>query len=213
MELEFVEVKRALDHQIKQSTIDKERIYDLEQQLLSLYASIALHQEEERKYHESKMQAANVAKIKMEEADLEYARRLSQRLNTNGGIDATSSLMQNMKMPVLNESYFADERTSSSNPLPKTLQSENVSDIIVNNINNPIDNIIVDDENATRKLSSQLHNGNNSNDELVMDDEKIARKLSQQLNKFHNSNDELVIDDEEVAREIIPKAQYESNGI
>ena len=202
MELEFVEVKRALDHQIKQSTIDKERIYDLEQQLLSLYASIALHQEEERKYHESKMQAANVAKIKMEEADLEYARRLSQRLNTNGGIDATSSLMQNMKMPVLNESYFADERTSSSNPLPKTLQSENVSNIIVNNINNPIDNIIVDDENTTRKLSSQLHNGNNSNDELVIDDEKIARKLSQQLNKFHNSNDELVIDDEEVARKL-----------
>ena len=127
--LRIVELERSVSHETKQSAVDKERIHDLEQQLLSLYASIALHQEEEKKYHAERMLAANVAKEKMEAADLEYARRLSQQINTSHDIDGNANSVM-APLPKLDENYFSPKpqsvhasAASSVETGRKTLQS------------------------------------------------------------------------------------------
>jgi kinesin family protein 5 len=84
LRLEIDNCTRLIDHLKKQGDEDKNRINDLEQQLISLYASIELHQKEEREYHERIARAAKVAQNKMEEDDRAFARRLSQQINSGG---------------------------------------------------------------------------------------------------------------------------------
>mgnify|MGYP004167794931 CR=1 FL=1 len=165
-----------------------------------MYASIALRQEEEKKYHEAKMQAANVAKKKMEEADLEYARQLSLQLNTGGSIDGTSSTMQSMSIPVFNENYFADE-TSMLGVKPQLVQSQ-VQSMSTGSKGNAIVNNVEDGEEIDRRLSQQMNlqpqqeasvptqmmtkssinNAVKKSINDLKDDEEVARKLSQSLN-------------------------------
>ena len=133
------------------------------------------------------MLAANVAKEKMEAADLEYARRLSQQINTSNDIDGNANIVM-APLPKLDENYFSPKPQSVHASVPTNVETgkKNTSELKAQEQR---------DEEVARRVSRQLNLQSHergkakldANTDVVtehngMSDAEVARRLSQSLN-------------------------------
>ena len=105
LQLKIDNYERLNDHWAKTSQDDKDRIHDLEQQLLSLYHSIEIHQQEERDYHARTTAAAKAALAQMEEDDMQFAKQLSRKLNAVSPVFSTPHESPGSPQPIVCRSF------------------------------------------------------------------------------------------------------------
>ena len=185
--LRIVELERSVSHETKQSAVDKgknTRSRAATAELVRFYCAAPRGRKEVSRGKDAR---GKRSEEKMEAADLEYARRLSQQINTSNDIDGNANIVM-APLPKLDENYFS--------PKPQSVHASAASSVETGKKNaSELKALEQLDEEVARAVSRQLNlksheRGKAKRDASIdvvtehdgISDAEVARRLSQSLN-------------------------------